>query len=226
MSCFKLPIGLCEHLNKLIRQFWWGSKEGKRKPNRVSWYTMTQPKFMGGLGFRDFELFNLALLACQAWRLLQQADSLCAQMLKAIYFPDSNILSAELGSHPSQVWRAILEGRDVLLQGLIRRVGDGVTTRIWQDNWIPRNGTMRPIACLSANPPQLVSDLIDETNAAWRRELVEQIFIASDSNIILGIPLSTRRMADFWAWSHEKNGAFFVRSTYRMLVDTKRRMED
>ena len=94
-------------------------------------------------------------------------------MLKAIYFPDSNILSAEVGGHPSQVWWAILEGRDVLLQGIIRRVGDGATTRIWQDNWIPRNGTMRPIACLSANPPQLVSDLIDGTNASWRKELVE-----------------------------------------------------
>ena len=36
MSCFKLPRGLCEHLNKLIRQFWWASKEGKRKPAWVS----------------------------------------------------------------------------------------------------------------------------------------------------------------------------------------------
>ena len=114
----------------------------------------------------------------------------------------------------------------MLLQGLIRRVGDGVSTRIWQDNWIPRNGTMRPIACLSANPPQLVSDLINGTNAPWRKELVEQFFIAADSNIILGIPLSTRRMADFWAWNHEKSGVFSVRSAYRMLADTKRRRED
>ena len=45
MSCFKLPRGLCEHLNKLIRQFWWGSKEGKRKPAWVAWKSMT--KFMG-----------------------------------------------------------------------------------------------------------------------------------------------------------------------------------
>ena len=31
MSCFKLPRGLCEHLNSLIRKFWWGSKEGKEE---------------------------------------------------------------------------------------------------------------------------------------------------------------------------------------------------
>lgn len=27
MPCFKLPRGLCEHLNMLIRKFWWGSKD-------------------------------------------------------------------------------------------------------------------------------------------------------------------------------------------------------
>ena len=36
MSCFKLPRGLCEHLNMLIRKFWWGSKNGQRKPHWVS----------------------------------------------------------------------------------------------------------------------------------------------------------------------------------------------
>ena len=36
MSCFKLLRGLCEHLNMLIRKFWWGSKEGKRKPHWVT----------------------------------------------------------------------------------------------------------------------------------------------------------------------------------------------
>ena len=36
MSCFKLPRGLCEHLNMMTRKFWWGSKDGKRKPHWVT----------------------------------------------------------------------------------------------------------------------------------------------------------------------------------------------
>jgi hypothetical protein len=63
MSCFKLPRGLCKHINGLIRNFWWGSKEGKRKTCWVAWEAMTKPKGLGGLGFRDIELFNVALLA-------------------------------------------------------------------------------------------------------------------------------------------------------------------
>jgi hypothetical protein len=32
MSCFKLPRGICQQINSLIRSFWWGSKKGQRKP--------------------------------------------------------------------------------------------------------------------------------------------------------------------------------------------------
>ena len=60
---FQIAMGLCEHINGVIRKFWWGSKDGQRKTAWVSWKTMSKPKFMGGLGFRDVELFNLALLA-------------------------------------------------------------------------------------------------------------------------------------------------------------------
>jgi hypothetical protein len=30
MSCFKLPRGLCKHINGLLRNFWWGRKERGR----------------------------------------------------------------------------------------------------------------------------------------------------------------------------------------------------
>jgi hypothetical protein len=85
MSCFKLPRGLCSHINGLIRKFWWGSKNGERKIAWVSWEEITQPKSMGGMGFRDIELFNLAFLAKQAWRIMQDPNSLSAGTIKAVY---------------------------------------------------------------------------------------------------------------------------------------------
>jgi hypothetical protein len=45
MSCFKLPRGLCQHIDGLLRKFWWGCKDGKRKTCWVVWEDMTKPKF-------------------------------------------------------------------------------------------------------------------------------------------------------------------------------------
>jgi hypothetical protein len=66
-------------------------------------------------------LFNLALLAHQAWRLLQDPTSLSARVLQAVYYPDGDILNASLQFSPSQVWWAIMDGRNVLEQGVIKK---------------------------------------------------------------------------------------------------------
>ena len=84
MSCFILPKGVCEHLISLMRNFGWGCKDGMIKTCWVAWDHMIKPKSIGELGFRDMELFNLALLAKQAWRILQEPNSLSARVLKAV----------------------------------------------------------------------------------------------------------------------------------------------
>jgi hypothetical protein len=37
MSVFNLPLGLCDDLQSVIRQFWWGVENGKRKMAWVAW---------------------------------------------------------------------------------------------------------------------------------------------------------------------------------------------
>ena len=66
------------------------------------------------------------------------------------------ILHAQVGSHHSQVWRAILEGRDVLVKDLICRIGNELSTEIWNYNWLPLKELTRPIVSLAADPPHLV----------------------------------------------------------------------
>jgi hypothetical protein len=170
MACFKLPRGLCHHINQLIRNFWWGSKEGKRKTHWVSWEVMCSPKGPGRLGYRDIELFNIALLARQAWRILQNPETLSARILKAVYFPTTGFLEASVGSHPSQVWRSLVEGRDAMKQGLIRRIGTGTTTHAWNDNWIPRDYLLRPMPSKKDNPPTHVSSFISADSVTWNMD--------------------------------------------------------
>jgi hypothetical protein len=225
MSCFKLPRGLCEHINSAIRSFWWGSSQGKRKTHWVSWSDMTKPKFDGGLGFRDMELFNIALLARQAWRLLSNPTSLSARILKALYYPENDILTADLGPRPSKIWRAISEGRDALKLGLIKRIGSGEQTRIWSDNWLPRDSRRCPVVSINEYSPVWVSQLIDHANRSWNLEQLRLNFLPMDIEIIRSIPLGLANHEDFWAWHFEKHGNFSVRSAYRMLSKTKNERE-
>jgi hypothetical protein len=88
MGVFKLPMSVCDDLNRMVRNFWWGSSKGKRKTHWKAWPHIQAHKMKGGLGFRDFRLFNQALLTRQAWRLLINPNSLCAQVLKARYYPE------------------------------------------------------------------------------------------------------------------------------------------
>jgi hypothetical protein len=65
---------------------------------------------------------------------LQDTTSLSARILKAIYYLNSDFLEAQLGDSPSQVWRAIFDGKEVLKQGIVKRIGDGNSTNIWEQN--------------------------------------------------------------------------------------------
>ena len=125
MSVFKLPMSVCDDLMKMMRSYWWGVENGKHKTHWVAWDKMILPKNLGGLGFRDMRLFNQALLARQAWRLIDRPDSLCARLIKAKYYRWGNLVDTVFWGNPSAVWKGIEHGLELLKKGIIWRIGNG-----------------------------------------------------------------------------------------------------
>ena len=115
MGIFKFPASLCEELSHIIRNFWCGDEDERRKTHWLAWDKLTRPKGEGGMGFRDLHLFNLALLGKHGWRFLRNPTSLCARVMKGRYFPDSDFMQASAPKAASATWRVIIAGREALL---------------------------------------------------------------------------------------------------------------
>jgi hypothetical protein len=208
MSVFKFSTGLCDELSKIIRNFWWGDEEDRKKVHWLSWDKMTKPKSHGGIGFRDLRLFNQALLAKQAWRLLEYPDSLYARLLKAKYFPSGSLVDRVFSKNASPCWQGITHGLELLKHGIIWRVHSGTKIRIWRDNWLPR-GNHKIVGKANKMRLRWVSDLIDEGSKTWKEDTVRSLFFLLDTEEVLQIPISSNDGNDFIAWAHKKM-AFFV----------------
>ena len=177
MGCFKIPMGLCNEIEAMIKKFWWGQRGDRRKIHWIKWDELTKSKNVGGMGFRDLAKFNDSLLAKQAWRLLNHQNSLFYKVFEAQFFPNSTIMEAKESRMGSYAWRSILVGRDVIQRGARWRVGDGKKIRIWQDNWLPRKHHPHALSCpLTDFECATVDILINPRSRQWNGDMVDGLF--------------------------------------------------
>lgn len=219
MSCFRLPTSFCDDVERIIRNFWWGTSNSVKDIPWKTWKDLCRPKSEGGLGFRDLKIFNNSLLAKQLWRLHCYPESLLARSLRARYFPSSSLWETGVGFNPSYAWRSSWGSRQDLERGVRWRVGDGKTIKLWHDAWIGGEGTRKLICPIRVLDSEVTVDaLIDTVHNSWREEVISEVLLPVDKDRILQIPLSTSGAIDERVWTGSNDGVFRVRDMYAMTL--------
>ena len=91
-------------------------------------------------------------------------------------------MSAKLGSRPSFACRSLMYARELFLVGLIWRVRDGNTIRIWEDRWIPRPTSFAVQSVQSILPRDAkVKELFDQELGGWNNNLVREVFTEEEA---------------------------------------------
>ena len=137
MQAAALPIHLCDKLDKINRDFLWGSTNEKRKMHMVGWGKIIKPQEEGGLGIQSTRAKNLALLAKLNWPLYHEKEALWARVLLNKYCSNARMISSNPDGLPSSPnWKAIKTGFPTFSKGIWWRVGNNSRKNVWMEKWI------------------------------------------------------------------------------------------
>ena len=213
MSCFELPVSLCKKIQSVLTHFWWDTADGTKKMCWVAWDRLTKPKAGGGLGLRDIQLFNQALLAKQAWRILTNPTCLLARVVLGKYCQNKNFMEVTVPTVCSHGWRSILHGRELLRDNVGKAIGNGLATKVWKDSWISLEKNLKPFGPIPEAAMDLtVSDLLT-SNMKWNKKRLEELLPLVAEEIQMIHP-GNQATEDIYVWQPLQTGKYTAKSGY------------
>jgi hypothetical protein len=224
MNIYLLPDTLINDIERMINAFWWGGGSDNKGIRWLAWDKIACPKDEGGLGFRDFHNFNMAMVAKQGWNFMHNPTSLVARIYKARYFPNNSFLASNIGNNPSFAWRSIWRSRQVLLLGCRWQIGDGSQIQVMNEPWLRGSQGYYLNAPQNQNVYDLkVQNLLLQNVKRWDENKIYSLFPIDVAHDILMVPLLELVGEDKLIWSIEKDGVYSVRTGYRKLMEAKNR---
>nr|GEU32231.1 hypothetical protein [Tanacetum cinerariifolium] len=108
-SVFILPSSLMLELEQLMRGFLWCQCEMRKGKAKVGWEDVCLLTKEGGLGIRQLERFNKALISTHIWSLLLNKESLWVKWIHAYKLNGRTLWEIPLRGKMSWGWRKILQ---------------------------------------------------------------------------------------------------------------------
>ncbi|KAF7802676.1 structural maintenance of chromosomes protein 6B-like [Senna tora] len=152
----------------------------------------------------------------------EEKEPTSSKKMKSVAEGDGDSISisaARCGYRPSTTWRSLMEGRAVLSKGLRREIGNGRTTSVWTDPWIPAD-----VPTIASRPnhtemgEETVSVLLNEDATEWDAEELRARFDEDTCIRIQSIPPNPCQGEDRWIWEHDRKGVYSVKTGYKSTM--------
>ncbi|KAJ3689098.1 hypothetical protein LUZ61_018262 [Rhynchospora tenuis] len=219
MSVFKLPAWVIKAIDRIRRNFIWGSSNNLGSGvHLLAWNRICLPKSLGGFGLRDLRLHNLALLLRWWWRLFNNPDSLWYSFARRLYAKRNTDVPPILwNSTGSFFWRDLFSIRFYFQICTASSVGSGHNTSFWYGNWA---GSCLYYCSSDTKPPS--NRFISLRAAMLSRHLLlpapltlqqNALFEVMDNLLFTGQP-------DSCLWKLTSNGAYSASSAYKFFIST------
>lgn len=222
MQSTKLPLATVNAIDRLVRNFVWGSTAHHRGTPLVKWSTMCQPKAHGGCGLKDLEAQNSAFLLKLAFKLHTEASPLWVQVLRGKYRWSAEAGSSPYTRHVSHLWRNLLAVLPDLELGLGWAIGNGMGLKFWTDNWVAPFG---PLIHLSFSPildNMATTPLLDyvSDSGAWKWRDFSHLLPSNVLAAIAALPTPTvAAPPPSRIWTPGVSGNFTVSTAYTFLKE-------
>nr|GEX01626.1 RNA-directed DNA polymerase, eukaryota, reverse transcriptase zinc-binding domain protein [Tanacetum cinerariifolium] len=228
MSLYKVPKTIMKMMERIRSKFFNGVDGGDKKIIWIKSSKVLVVKKNGGLGVSSFYALNRALIFKWVWRFISQEDSLWFRTICAIHGNDINRFQAGNVSPWVSILREVhsLNARGIdLVSHCKKRVGDGLNTSFWHDNWIDGLPLKQKFPCvyaLESNKLCTVADkrLAIDLDLSFRRNIrggVESQQYPQLHALIRSFIFSNSK--DRWVWDLNGSGDFLVKDVRSMIDD-------
>ncbi|GLT63634.1 hypothetical protein SLA2020_361840 [Shorea laevis] len=217
MQVMWLPSSVHKEIDRISRNFLWGSIDDQRKIHLVDWDTIYKPKTHGGLGLRSTHNANIVAMSKLNWRIHTEKDKMWREVLVKKY--NINDLHITPSSSASPVLKNLSKGTPLFVSSIKWVPRNGFLIRFWSDHWVGKASLdsilFGPFARNASNI--LLADVFQEGVLDFDtigyhipQDLIMQI---------LAVPmLSYHSASDIFLWKGESNGIFSSSSTHKILT--------
>ncbi|GKA75895.1 RNA-directed DNA polymerase, eukaryota, reverse transcriptase zinc-binding domain protein [Tanacetum coccineum] len=132
---FLLPKTVINDINRIMKNFLWSQSDDSKGKAKVAWKNVCKPKNQGGLGLKDLTVWNNTLLVKHLWNIANKKDTLWVKWVSTVKLKGVSIWVVQKEECDSWGWKNLLTIRDLIINHVLYRIGNGEDTFMWYDNW-------------------------------------------------------------------------------------------